>query len=93
MHLLPLWFHHITLIGLFVVEIPLPFLAFVSGWPRLLTAAGTVGLMIGIMVAGYVRRLSVGIIIGIMVRRWKAGPAPRYSPPPFPAAAGHEPLH
>ena len=96
-HLLPRWFHHLTLVGLFVVEIPLPFLAFIPGWPRLLTAAGTVGLMVGIMVAGCVLRWTrreggeagTGSCSGPKAMEdlsWRAN-SPRPSPSPFAAAA------
>lgn len=49
---LPPWFHQILLCGMFLVEIPLPFLVFVPGWPRVLAAVGLAALQVGIQLHG-----------------------------------------
>jgi hypothetical protein len=51
-HHAPLPLHRAALLGMFVAEIPLPFLVFVPGRPRLLAAAGLVALQAGIQAAG-----------------------------------------
>ncbi|MEW5848934.1 MAG: lipase maturation factor family protein [Myxococcota bacterium] len=48
---------------MFVVEIPLPFLVFFPGWPRLLAAAGFVGLMLGIQAMGNFGFFNVLVIV------------------------------
>lgn len=37
---------------MWLVEIPLPFLAFIPGWPRIIAALGIVALMLGIWAGG-----------------------------------------
>jgi hypothetical protein len=49
---LPLPYLRAAVIGMFIAEIPLPFLAFVPGWPSFLFAFATVLLMIGIQLMG-----------------------------------------
>ena len=51
-HRLPLPLHQAALAGMFVVEVLLPFAVFVAGWPRLLAAAGFIGLQLGIQLTG-----------------------------------------
>jgi hypothetical protein len=49
---LPLSYLRYAVIGMFIAEVPLPFLAFVPGWPSWLFALATVLLMIGIQLMG-----------------------------------------
>lgn len=49
---LPGWFMRLGLLGLFLIEVPGPFLVFVPGWPRLVAAAGIAGLMVAIQLTG-----------------------------------------
>jgi hypothetical protein len=59
MHLLPRAFHQANLVFLFLVEVPLPFCVFLTGWPRIVAAAGVTALMLGIHVSGLVYYLCV----------------------------------
>ena len=61
---LPLSYLRAAVIGMFIVEIPLPFLAFVPGWPSYLFGLATVLLMIGIQLAGSFGYFSLVTIIG-----------------------------
>jgi hypothetical protein len=49
---LPPWALRQMLFFMFIVEIPLPFLAFVPGWPSVVTAVATIMLMVGIQAMG-----------------------------------------
>lgn len=51
-HRLPPMLFEASLLVMWVVEMPLPFLAFFTGWPRLVAAAGIVSLMAGIQLTG-----------------------------------------
>lgn len=51
-HRLPPKLFEASLLVMWVVEMPLPFLVFFSGWPRLAAAAGIVTLMAGIQLTG-----------------------------------------
>jgi hypothetical protein len=48
----PLLLHQLALMGMFLVEIPLPFAVFVEGWPRLLAGLGIGSLQFGIALTG-----------------------------------------
>jgi hypothetical protein len=48
----PLLLHQLALVGMFVIEIPLPFLVFAEGWPRLLAGLGIGSLQLGIALTG-----------------------------------------
>jgi hypothetical protein len=49
---LPLPYLRWAVLGMFVAEIPLPFLAFIPGWPSLIFAIATALLMLGIQLMG-----------------------------------------
>lgn len=49
---IPDWFWTVSLAIMWIVEIPLPFLAFLPGWPRMIAAIGIVKLMLGIWAGG-----------------------------------------
>jgi hypothetical protein len=51
-HRAPTWVLEPGMAFLFVVEMILPFLTFIPGWPRLIAAVGIVALMIGIQLGG-----------------------------------------
>jgi hypothetical protein len=65
-HKLPLWILKGGVAFMFFCEIPLPFAAFVPGWPSVLFAVCTALLMIGIQVMGNFGYFSLVTIVGCL---------------------------
>jgi hypothetical protein len=62
-HKLPLFLLKTLVVYMFLVEIPLPFLAFVPGWPTLVFAIATQFLMVGIQLMGNFGYFSIATIV------------------------------
>ena len=48
----PLLLHQLALVGMFLIEVPLPFGVFFAGWPRTVAALGIAALQFGIALTG-----------------------------------------
>ncbi len=51
-HQLPAFVHTLSALGMFVIELVLPFALFVSGWPRRVAVSGTIALQVLITLTG-----------------------------------------
>src|SRR5262249_40768568 len=62
-HHLPGWFMKFSLLCLFLIEVPTPFLVFVPGYPRLLAAAAIATLMLAIQLTGNYGHFNVLMLV------------------------------
>ena len=87
MHQLPAWFHRLSLVPMYLVELVLPFLVLLGKWGRLAAAIGFSGLMILILLTGnftYFNWLTIVLCLPLV--------HDRFWPPLFRKLLGADPL-